>query len=400
MWTRRNDVGPQTSKNVLGNTGNFQPMSWLPKSSKGKGRGDAPGLRAMRISPKDGEGSQGSDAMAHGRQARSNDGTSTPGLQGSAARRGASVFGGAAASSGGYGTSSGGASGAASVGDSVYHQQGDQHREVPGGRDPWVLEQFWHPPQRGSKDAWDLSLLPEGWLVRHHRKSRKRWFAPLHQSLPLEPTRLGTERLTVRFFRTGARMVTMDEWSTTTRTEDDRDWVGFTFFKLVDPQDDDHPPQGDPQFVSSARRDVTGPFPAGGLFDNPAGLMDQRSHGGTLTDEERKELTREANRRIRQLTERVDALIMDDGDYRTDHHGQGVQEDGMQRALVPSTRPYRNVDGEIEPPKRSPKTEDFASEAMSSNPRSTTTRKEVATTNIYDDGESIESDGSFEKVFQ
>ena len=400
MWTRRNDVGPQTSKNVLGNTGNFQPMSWLPKSSKGKGRGDAPGLRAMRINPKDGEGSQGSDAMAHGRQARSNDGTSTPGLQGSAARRGASVFGGAAASSGGYGTSSGGASGAASVGDSVYHQQGDQHREVPGGRDPWVLEQFWHPPQRGSKDAWDLSLLPEGWLVRHHRKSRKRWFVPLHQSLPLEPTRLGTERLTVRFFRTGARMVTMDEWNTTTRTEDDRDWLGFTFFKLVDPQDDDHPPQGDPQFVSSARQDVTGPFPAGGLFDNPAGLMDQRRHGGTLTDEERKELTREANRRIRQLTERVDALIMDDGDYRTDHHGQGVQEDGMQRALVPSTRPYRNVDGEIEPPKRSPKTEDFASEAMSSNPRSTTTRKEVATTDIYDDGESIESDGSFEKVFQ
>ena len=54
--------------------------------------------------------------------------------------------------------------GAASVGDSVHHQQGDQGREVPGGRDPWVLEQFWHPPQRGSKDAWDLSLLPEGWF--------------------------------------------------------------------------------------------------------------------------------------------------------------------------------------------------------------------------------------------
>ena len=66
------------------------------------------------------------------------------------------------------------------------------------------------PRNLDPRDVWDLSLLPEGWLVRHHRKSRKRWFVPLHQSLPLEPTRLGTERLTVRFFRTGARMVTMD----------------------------------------------------------------------------------------------------------------------------------------------------------------------------------------------
>ena len=385
-------------------------MSWLPKSGKGKGRGDAPGLRAMRINPKDGEGSQGSDAMAHGRQARSNDGTSTSGLQGSAARRGASVFGGAAASSGGYGMSSGGASGAASVGDSVYHQHGDQHRGVPSGRDPWVLEQFWHPPQLGSRDVWDLSLLPEGWLVRHHRKSRKRWFLPLHQSLPLEPTRLGTERLTVRFFRTGARMVTMDEWSTTTRTEDDRDWVGFTFFKLVDPQEDDHPQQGDPQLVSSTRRDVASPFPEGGLFDNPAGLMDQQSHGGTLTNEERKELRREANRRIRQLTERVDALIVD----RTNHphprqdasssssglHGQELQEDGMQRALVPPTRPYKTIDGQIELPKRSTKhvAGDSSRMSMSSNRRSTTTQGAVATANIYSDDPSDESDGSFEKV--
>ena len=109
------------------------------------------------------------------------------------------------------------------------------------GRDPWILEQFLHPPQRGSKDVWELGLLPEGWLVRYHKKLRKRWFLPLHQSLPVEASRLGTQRITVRVFQTGARMVTLDDWRTSTRTEDNREWRGYTFFKILGEQDEEDP---------------------------------------------------------------------------------------------------------------------------------------------------------------
>ena len=71
-------------------------------------------------------------------------------------------------------------------------------------------------------------------------------------------------------------MVTLDEWSTTTRTEDDRDWVGFTFFKLVDLQEDEQSQRVEPQRASSTRQEVASIFPVGGLFDDPAGLMNQQ----------------------------------------------------------------------------------------------------------------------------
>ena len=254
-------------------------------------------------------------------------------------------------------------------------------------------------------------------------------------------------------------MVTLDDWSTTTRTEDDRDWVGFTFFKLVDLQEEEHSQRVESQRASSTRREVASLFPVGGLFDDPAGLMNQQNPERQFTNEERKEMTREANRRIRQLTERVDALIVDNENYMTNHpkqdvgrveepvnprittcevaepvrprittygveepvrptittygvaepvnpkittsgesrgpwtvagassssglHGRGLQEDGMQRALVPSTRPYKTIDGKIELPRTS-----------------TTTNNAVATSQSYDEEDSIDSDGSFEKVTQ
>ena len=260
-------------------------------------------------------------------------------------------------------------------------------------------------------------------------------------------------------------MVTLDEWSTTTRTEDDRDWVGFTFFKMVDLQEDDQSQRVESQRSSSTRQEAASLFPVGGLFDDPAGLMNQQNPGRHLTSEERSEMTREANRRIRQLTERVDALIVDNENYMTNHprqdlggveepvnprittyevaepvrptittyevaepvnpkittkgeslgpwtgvgassssglHGQELQQDGMQRAMVPPTRPYKTIDGQIGLPNESPKkvAEDSSRKFRTSYPSSTTTRQAVATMDINSDKESIESDGSFEKVFQ
>ena len=264
--------------------------------------------------------------------------------------------------------------------------------------------------------------------MRHHRKSRKRWFLPLHQSLPLEPRRLGTERLTVRFFRTGARMVTLDEWSTTTRTEDDRDWVGFTFFKLVDLQEEEQSQRVESHRASSTRQEVASLFPVGGLFDDPAGLMNQQNPERQFTNEERNALivdnenymtnhpkqdagrveepvnpritTCEVAEPVRPrittygVAEPVNPKITTSGESRgpwtvagasssSGLHGRGLQEDGMQRALVPSTRPYKTIDGKIELPRTS-----------------TTTNNAVATSQSYDEEDSIDSDGSFEKVTQ
>ena len=81
-------------------------------------------------------------------------------------------------------------------------------------------------------------------------------------------------------------------------------------------------------------------------------------------------------------------------------HGRELQQDGMQRALVPSTRPYKTIDGQIELPKRSMEyvAGDSTRLSMSSSRRSTATHDVVATANIYKEDPSSESDGSFEKV--
>ena len=149
----------------------------------------------------------------------------------SAARRGAAAIGGVPI--GGYGA----------ITQENETDDGVQGRDADGGRhqqeeedtqrDPWILEQYLHPPPQGSTDKWEVGLLQQGWLVRHHKKSRKRLFVPVHQSIPIDPTTLGTERITVRVFSTGARVVTLDDWRTSTRTSDNREWRGYTFFKLI-----------------------------------------------------------------------------------------------------------------------------------------------------------------------
>ena len=111
--------------------------------------------------------------------------------------------------------------------------------------------------------------------------------------------------------------------------------------------------------ASSQEQDVAGPFPAGALFEDSSGLMSQAQSNRqkVQADEKMKEeLTKEANRRIRALEERVDALVTDNASYvasnpmPTPMSSTRMVEDGMQRALVPPSRPYRALDGTVEPP--------------------------------------------------
>ena len=111
--------------------------------------------------------------------------------------------------------------------------------------------------------------------------------------------------------------------------------------------------------ASSQEQDVAGPFPAGALFEDSSGLMSQAQSNRQKVQEDEKmkeELMKEANRRIRALEERVDTLATDNASYvasnpmPTPMSSTRMVEDGMQRALVPPGRPYRALDGTVEPP--------------------------------------------------
>ena len=97
---------------------------------------------------------------------------------------------------------------------------------------PWELERFQRPIV-GSSDQWDSSLLYGGWLVRVHRKPRKRLFHPVHGTLPVPEERLDCVRGTVRFFKSGGKEVRVDDWRGKTRTEDGLQWTGYTFIKVA-----------------------------------------------------------------------------------------------------------------------------------------------------------------------
>ena len=111
--------------------------------------------------------------------------------------------------------------------------------------------------------------------------------------------------------------------------------------------------------ASSRGQDVAGPFPAGALFGDASGLMsqaqsDQQQVQGDIS--RREELTREANRRITALEARVDTLIAENESYMASNSlpvpmtSTRMVENGMQRALVPPSRPYRALDGTLELP--------------------------------------------------
>ena len=96
----------------------------------------------------------------------------------------------------------------------------------------WRHQRFEKPEMR-STDCWDLTYVDKGWLLRLHRKPRKRFFHPVHGSLPIDPERLTPERTTIRFGLDGRhRDVAHDDWRGKVRTDDGSSWRGYTFFRL------------------------------------------------------------------------------------------------------------------------------------------------------------------------
>ena len=113
-----------------------------------------------------------------------------------------------------------------SQGDSTGPEPSHEVEEV------WRQERF-EKPERRSTDCWDLTYIDKGWLLRLHRKPRKRFFHPVHGSLPIDPEQLTSERTTIRFGLDGRhRVVAHDDWRGKVRTDDGSSWCGYTFFRL------------------------------------------------------------------------------------------------------------------------------------------------------------------------
>ena len=105
---------------------------------------------------------------------------------------------------------------------------------------PWTDPQF-ATVRHGSADAWNVSWLRKGWLIRYHHKERKRWFTPLHSTLPINHERLGVRRVTVRFLEDGSTRLTDEDWRQPTKTLDNQKWRGYSFFKVTAEQGDPQP---------------------------------------------------------------------------------------------------------------------------------------------------------------
>ncbi len=102
---------------------------------------------------------------------------------------------------------------------------------------PWTEAQF-ATIRHGSADAWNVSWLRKGWLIRYHHKERKRWFTPLHSTLPINHERLGARRVTIRFLEDGSTRLTEEDWRQPTKTIDNQKWRGYSFFKVMQEQGD------------------------------------------------------------------------------------------------------------------------------------------------------------------
>ena len=104
------------------------------------------------------------------------------------------------------------------------------------------------------------------------------------------------------------------------------------------------------------------PFPEGALFDDASGLLEQGQQvprqRRALTEDERRQLNREMRERIQSLEERVDRLTLEGESVRKNPEETVVKNEmkserryeGMQRALVPAEKPYKNKDGTVEQP--------------------------------------------------
>ena len=148
------------------------------------------------------------------------------------------------------------------------------------GRDPTSDSRPWEAARfskicPGSSDAWNVDWVAEGWLIRIHSKQRKRWFIPLHRSLPLRAERLGCDRVTVRFLENGQQVITEGDWRQSTKTPDDSKWRGYTFFRV-------HPEAHGERQRTSVEVGTSGVYGtdtprkgSGGLFDDARGLLEQ-----------------------------------------------------------------------------------------------------------------------------
>ena len=109
-----------------------------------------------------------------------------------------------------------------------------QTSTTPGGKDgdePWLLERYGNVPQ-GGKDAW---YQHGAWSVRRHTKHRVLDFRPLHRGSAVRIEDLTMERVTVRFHLNGEKTVSKDRWLWQQAAKAEGPWVGYTFFRRVDP---------------------------------------------------------------------------------------------------------------------------------------------------------------------
>ena len=105
--------------------------------------------------------------------------------------------------------------------------------------------------------------------------------------------------------------------------------------------------------ISTARigQDAARPFPAGSLFGDPTGLMEQLNPKRS-SQKEKEDNKDQVETRIQDLEKRLDALQLDKEKVKRSDQvaSEDLVWDGMQRALVPPCRPYRALDGTVEPP--------------------------------------------------
>ena len=93
-------------------------------------------------------------------------------------------------------------------------------------------EIFKKPPS--TADSWHE--MNGGWIIRYHRKTRKRAFHPLHRGTGAPtPSDLIPYRMTVQFNSKGERRFWLGLWMDSTWSSPDT-WVGYSVFKHRDAQ--------------------------------------------------------------------------------------------------------------------------------------------------------------------
>ena len=75
---------------------------------------------------------------------------------------------------------------------------------------PWLWPMY-ETARVASTDSWGADVLRNGWLVRNHLKKKRRWFTPLHTTIPVSSATLTNHRATIRYFDDGNKMITTDD---------------------------------------------------------------------------------------------------------------------------------------------------------------------------------------------